>query len=326
MSDLLTTLKFVQGAVARKNLVPEMTHFQIKDGRITAFNGRMALSSPIDFNINCNPKAEPMIKAIAGAESTIALSMTPAGRLRIASGRVRVLVECIEPTLEPVAPEGTLVQLTEAQSEALVKAANIVLPFIGDDAARPWTNGALFQGQSIYATCNVVIVERWLGFNLTTIPLNVPYEALKELVRVKEFPNAIQYNQQSISFLFPSGRWIRSQLLPAEWPDVEPILSRPAHCNTPVDPELFDCVEKLKPFLSKEGKIIFSKGTVRTHDDAEEGAIVDTGLPDEVEGVYAYDMFMLLKSVIKTGDLTSWPNPCMFYGDLLRGAIIGRRR
>ena len=322
MADLLSTLKFVQGAVARKNLVPEMTHFLIENGRIVAFNGRMALSSPIDCNIDCNPKATTLLKAIAGAEGTVTLTMTPAGRLRVASDSIRVLVECIERTLEPVLPEGTIVPLEPAQAETLVKAMAVVIDFIGDDAARVWTNGALFTSQSLYATCNVIIVQKWLGFDIVAHPINVPYEALNEVLRVKEIPNAIQYNANSITFHFESGRWIRSQLLPAEWPDLNPILERP--CNaSPLDESVFKSVEKVKPFLDKVGKIIFSAGEVRTHDDREEGAHAEVNL--DVDGIYAYDMFMRLRGVASHADLTTWPNPCMFYGDALRGAIIGRK-
>lgn len=323
MADLLSTLKFVQGAVARKNLVPEMTHFIIEAGRITAFNGRLALSSPIDFNIDCLPKADTLIKAIGSAEGTVTLGMTPGGKLRVASDRTRVLVDCLdERTLQPVTPEGQVLQLEPTQAETLVSALGVVINFIGDDAARVWTNGALFTNQSIYATCNVIIVQRWLGFNLVETPINVPYEAIKEVLRVKEIPVAIQYNANSISFHFESGRWIRSQLLPAEWPDLDPILERPCTAS-PISEDVFKEVDKLKPFLGKVPKIIFSNGEVRTHDDVEEGAHSEVEMSND--GIYAFDMFMKLKGVATHADFSTWPNPCMFYGDGIRGAIIGRK-
>ncbi len=44
---MLSALKFVKGAVSTKDYVPALTHFQIKGGRVTGYNGKLSLSSPI---------------------------------------------------------------------------------------------------------------------------------------------------------------------------------------------------------------------------------------------------------------------------------------
>jgi hypothetical protein len=36
-------------------------------------------------------------------------------------------------------------------------------------------------------------------------------------------------------------------------------------------------------------------------------------------------MLMLLKGKIKQADFTTYPSPCVFYGERMRGAIIGMR-
>ena len=43
---MIDAVKFVQGAVAKKDYVAELTHFLIQDNRITGYNGIMGLSSP----------------------------------------------------------------------------------------------------------------------------------------------------------------------------------------------------------------------------------------------------------------------------------------
>src|ERR1700748_928221 len=98
--NLLDSLKFVKGAVSRKDQLAALTHFGIKDGRITAYNGLIALSSPIALSLDCQPKAAPFIKAIEICESmeaTPALSITKGGKLTVAAGKgFRVHIECVE--------------------------------------------------------------------------------------------------------------------------------------------------------------------------------------------------------------------------------------
>ena len=67
---MLEVLKFVKGAVGKKDYVPALTHFQIADGRITGFNGKISLSSPIALDLECCPKAIPFVKAIEACTDT----------------------------------------------------------------------------------------------------------------------------------------------------------------------------------------------------------------------------------------------------------------
>lgn len=316
---MLKKLKFVMGGVSRKDMIPEMKHFAIEDGFVRSYNGTIALCSPIPFGINCYPRAETLIKAIGNCEETVTMALTPAGRLSIKSGKFRALVNCVEKSEVHLEPEGEIVQ---CNGDALLKAFKVLEPFVGDDASRPWANGILLKGESAFATCNVILCEYWLGENFPAV-VNVPYSAVKEVVRINEAPSHLQMSANSITFHYTDGRWIRSQLFSTEWPDLGRVLNR--SCNaTAVDQRVFDALPKLKPFMCKEGRIIFEAGVVKTHFNEEEGGYVEIdGL--EMNGVYSLEMFALLKGVAKEADFTTYPDPCLFYGDKLRGAIIGRK-
>src|SRR5690606_31461165 len=104
---MLDALKFVQGAVARRDFVPALTHFQIRDGYIRGFNGKIALCAPIDLDLDATPKAAPFIKAIEACRDTVELSLTPNGRLAIRSGSFKAYIDCLEGEEFPnVEPEG----------------------------------------------------------------------------------------------------------------------------------------------------------------------------------------------------------------------------
>lgn len=316
---MLKELKFVQGAISRKDLIPAMKHFAIENGRVRAYNGILALSSPIPFNIDCYPRAETLIKAIANCDDTVTLSITPAGKLSVKSGGFKALIQCVEKSEVHLEPEGERV---ECDGAALLQAFKVLEPFVGDDASRPWANGILLRGQSAFATCNVVLCEYWVGADFPTV-VNIPHAAIKEVIRVNETPKYLQMAKGSITFHYDDGRWIRTQLFDTEWPDLSKVLDR--ECNAiAVDQRIFEALPKLKPFMDKSGKVIFNPGVISTHEGDEEGGHVEVE-GSTMQGIYAMDMISLLNGVALQADFSTYPNPCLFYGERLRGAIIGRK-
>jgi DNA polymerase III sliding clamp (beta) subunit (PCNA family) len=317
---MLTELRFVQGAVAKKDFLPALTHFVIENGKVRGYNGKIALCSPIPFDIACKPKAGPLVRAIANCSDTVALSMTPAGRLRVQSGSFRAFVDCVEGDTPHVEPTG---EPTEINGEGFLAALKAVQPFVGEDASRPWTNGVLLRGQSVFATNNVSLVEYWVG-SAFPITLNVPREAVKEIVRIDEAPIGAQLDDKSLTLHYANGRWIRTQLLETNWPDLAAVLDK-ASTQQPVDPQLFEGLEVIRPFVDKMGRVFFQDGGVTTHQVEGEGASFQLeGFG--YDGVYNIEILRLLKDSATSIDWSSYPKPCLFFGDRLRGALIGMRR
>lgn len=318
---MLAELKFVQGAVSKKDFIPSLTHFVIEEGTVRGYNGMLGLCSPIPFDIECKPKAESLVRAIASCSETVQLAMTSAGRLSVKSGQFKAFVECLAEESTPhVQPEGEHVAI---DGSSLLGSLKVVAPFIGDDASRPWSNGVLLSGQSAFATNNITLVEYWTGFTVPR-PLNIPRAAIKELIRIDEGPEAVQLTDTSITFHFTGNRWLRTQLLATKWPDISKILNKESN-PVPLDNRLFEALKTLKPFIDKTGRILFrGAGKIATHDDESEGAGY------EIEGfnhtgVYQIDMLNLLEATAKSIDWSSYPSPSMFFGDRLRGAIVGMR-
>jgi DNA polymerase III sliding clamp (beta) subunit (PCNA family) len=317
---MLAELKFVQGAVAKKDFLPALTHFVIENGTVRGYNGTLALCSPIPFDIACKPKAEPLVRAIGNCEQTVQLALTPAGRLSIKSGKFKAFVDCVEGDTPHVMPEGEHVVI---DGVALLQAIKTVSPFIGDDASRPWSNGVLLKGQSAFATNNITLVEYWTGMSVP-FPINIPRAAIKEMLRINEAPESVQVTENAICFHYAGGRWLRTQLFATDWPDLSRVLDRP---STPValDERLFEAVKVIKPFTDKMGRIMFRGGRVATHEDESEGAAYELEGFDH-SGVYQMDMLNLLQGTAQRIDWSAYPAPCMFFGERLRGAIIGMKQ
>lgn len=316
---MLNELKFVQGAVAKKELIPTLTHFRIENGTVRSFNGSLALCTPIDLELDCKPKAIPFVKAIQNCKTEVTMKMTPSGRLSIKSGSFKAFIECVEDETPHVVPEGEEFPI---DGEALIKALKVISPFIGEDATRPWSNGILLKGQSAYATNNVSLIEYWVGSSFPIV-CNVPKAAIRELVRIGEPPERAMVTETSISFLYSDGRWVRSNLLNTDWPDMNKVLD--VTCDPqPMNEELYEALDSIKPFVDKLERIYITKGVVGTSLIKDEGASYN--LKDfEHEGVYQLKILNLLKGVATSIDFSLYPKPCIFYGDRLRGAIIGMR-
>lgn len=317
---MYNSLKFCAGSVAKKDFVIDLKHFAITDGFIRGFNGTLALGTPIPFDINCQPNAEQLIKAVSKCTDTIQLSMTKAGRLSVKSGVFKAFIDCIQGETNHVEPEGEFV---EFDGEVLLKGIQAVAPFIGSDASRPWANGVLIKGQSVFATNNVMLVEYWLGVDFP-ITINIPKAAVREMQRINEAPISAQLTTNSITFHYTNDRWLRTQLYATEWPDLSKVLNRHSE-QVPLDERIFEGLESVKSFTDKMGTIFLMEGELRTHFDEQEGA----GFAMEgfaYDGKYNIEMLNLLKDTATTIDWTGYPGPCIFQGDRIRGAIIGMRK
>lgn len=319
---MLGTLQFVKGAVAKKDFIPALSHFNIQAGRISGGNGRLQINAPIGMDINVKPRALPFIAAVGKCAEEVALALTPTGRLSIHSGTFRALIECSNEPYPAMERRGRYVELKDTPILAAFKK---VYDFIGEDATRPWCMGALLRGNSVYATNNVVIVEYWLG-NDFPVEVNVPKTAVTELLRIDEEPIAIQYDEASITFHYTGDRWLTSLLYATKWPDLARLLVTPADLPQPPDTALFEACRTIRPFVDDMNRVHFTTGIVSTNRSYDIGAQVHVPSLKDV-ACFNVDQFLLLEGHAQYLDLSAWRDgkPCLFFGERIRGAIAGMR-
>jgi DNA polymerase III sliding clamp (beta) subunit (PCNA family) len=317
---MLKELKFVQGAVAKKDFEPTLTHFHIKNNSIKGTNGSLTLCAPVPLDIEVKPKAIPFVKAIQACKSEVMqLSVTPTGRLSIKAGKFKALIECTDQPFPDIEPEGDWVSL---EGIPILPALKTLLTYTGEDASRKWSQGVLLRGNKAFATNNIILMEYDLGVTFP-VELNVPKKAIAELIRIGAEPLGMKVTATSVTFMYGQNHWVRTQLYDLGWPDLENLLSRETEYTTLQD-EWFDSIETLAPFVDDFQRIIMSEGMVSTRQADEAGASV------EIEGfngsgVYNYKYFMSLRGVISHIDFSSYPMPCLMKGDKIRGVLMGMR-
>ena len=318
---MLKELKFVQGAVASKDYVPALNHFRIENGRVEGYNGDLALSTPIDLDIRAMPKGTAFVKAIErlpeGAE--VVLNLTKTGKLTVKAGAFKVHVDCWPDDDAPRSvPAGEIFDMPGGILPVLKRLA----PVMGIDASRPWAMGILFDGQSAFATNNIVVVEHWLPVVFPT-PINLPAMAVKEMIRIGQEPIAMQPEERAITFHYEGGAWLRTSLVSTDWPDLSRILNNECDAQ-PVPAYFFDALSRLDAFVEKHGRLYFREGVVATSTDEGVGASME--LPGfNAEGAYHLSQMRLLEPLATSIDFSRFPLPALFFGDNVRGAIVGMR-
>lgn len=321
---MLDALRFVASAVAKKDYIASLTHFKIKDGRVLGFNGNLALNSDINVDLDVCPNAVKFMAAIRACESTIALNMTPAGKLAVKSGTFKSFVDCLtDDMFDDFQPQGVEVELGPNFLDGL----KALQPAMGIDASRPWAMGIKLQKQSMYATNNVMLAEYWHG---SDIPLDtvIPANAVNELLRIDENPTKVQVSENTISFWFGEKRWLRTTVVePGPWPtDRLDALLGNAGDQVEFSEGFFDAIAKLKPFLNEQGSIYLGSDCAMTSQHEGEGTIIEvpaTGMP--ALQAYNHNQLTLLGQIAQTIDWSTYPKPCPFAGNRLRGVIVGQR-
>lgn len=316
--ELLEALKFTKGAISSKDFIPALTHFRIADKTIKSFNGNLSLSCPIQLDIEASPKAIPFIKAIQACKETTAIHMTAAGRLGIKSGKFTSFIECMPTAFPDVYPEGERIDL----NGDLLPALKLLKPFIAEDASRPWARGILFKAESAFATNNICLIEHWLGYTFPA-EINIPQGAVKELLRIGEEPEYMQIGEGSVTFHFSENKWLRSNLLDLQWPDISRLLSQESN-PVPINNEFFEAVEELSPFVDDLGRIFITPDQITTSLVEGIGADMQVSITAE-EGCYHNKQLLLLRTIADSFDFMKYPSACPFYGDNIRGVIIGMR-
>lgn len=318
---MLDALKFVKGAIVKNASTEAATHYHITNGRVKSYNGVIALCSPITLDLTASPEATTFMKAIEACDDTTAIHLTKAGRLSVKSGSFQAYIKCVNSELPYIEPEGDVILL----DGELLPAVKKLLPFVSTSDANQWARGILFRDQSAFATNNVVLIEHWLPYVFPQ-EVNVPFEALTELVRIGVEPKQLRVTDRSLTFVYDDDRWLKTSLYDTQWPDIAGVLDNDSE-QLPVTDEFFARIKKLVPFVDRTSNnaLIFTNGTiVGTSNNEESGAQADVS-PVAGKGAYNIKHVLLLHPVVNTIDFMRYPQPCLFYGDNIRGAIMGIR-
>jgi len=309
-------LNFVRGAVAEKELIPVLTHFNIEGGRIQGGNGKITIDAPAPpelADMTITVPAIRFLKAVDACDEEPVMKVTEAGNLTMKRGSFRATLPLTKPEEFPS------VERTEGERYAvsgLLPVLTRLRPFIGNDASRKWACAVLFDDEKAFATNNVLLVRSPCNIKQRVV---VPVYAIDELLRIGKEPDSVVVGETSIMFEYDDTSWMRAQLFNEDWPDVDALIKG---TNEPVPSGLIDAVNKVLPFCpdQKQPVINFGEDGVSTN----EGAFsANENIGELPTGIFRAETLLLALSVAERMDLSEYPKPIPFEGNNITGVLAG---
>lgn len=303
-------INFVRGAIAKNEAIPILTHIHVYDGRIQASNGRICIDTPCEElkGLTFTLPVKDFVRAIDVCETEPNLTVKE-NILTVKSGKFKA-------TFSMLPEEYPLIERAPEAQDINIKILPVLKrlqPFISTNANRPWSCGIFFDHTNAYATNNVVML---------TTPcddmgvINLSEACVEELLRIGKEPEQLISTENQITFIYDNGAWLRSNTLSTAWPDVSRFIPDKVKGFT-VTATLREDVEKVALFAS-DSNIQLGPDKICTLNGATE--IDGYNLPQ------SYFNAQHIKNVLKIAneiDFSSYPSPCPFMGDDVRGVIIG---
>ena len=315
---MLNTLRFVRGAVSTKDLVPVLTSFHLYGDRMQGTNGRITVDAPCstkitDFTVNANR----FLSAVDACEGEPIISITKGDKLSVKKGSFKALIPLVDHSSFPkIGPDKTVKLGTE-----LLSTLRLLRSFIGEDASRPWACGVLIKSDFIYATNNIVLCRTPFSWKHKEAVL--PSFAIDELLRINQEPVGVGFSDNSITFKYEDGSWLKSTLFHNEWPDVESMLSK-IKVTTKVPEDLESNIRKVIPFCpDPKYPVIKIKGNRISTLEGEMSAEVGKCGPDDLESNFRAEPLLSVVAVATKWDLSVYPKPCPWKSDQIEGVLVG---
>jgi DNA polymerase III sliding clamp (beta) subunit (PCNA family) len=321
-------LRQVRGAVSTKDFIPVLTSFHIYAGRVQGSNGRIAIDFPCPelAGLEVTVKAERFLNAVDCCEGEPDLHITEGGKLTVKKKSFRAYLPLVDHTTFPRATPDPPEVLLPAEP-SFVEVLHDLLPFISQDASRPWAcgaqivRGALPGDGRIYATNNVILVRR--DFPWPSAPVTLPRSAVDEIVRIGETPTHVTVRPNHITLYYKNGGWLQASTMAHVWPDVEKMFIEDTLPPLPV--MLEGAIKKVLPFCRDKGipVVVFSEKGIATEEGEYYAEVSDTPMP---AGRFNANQLLSVLYVATRMDFARYPNPCPFSNERdLRGLLVGMK-
>lgn len=327
-------VKAVVGAVAKKDIVPVLTHIHIAPGFVQGGDGAISITVPCETPVAeaINVPGHKLAKALEAAENRELRWEFEPDRLQLRAGRLRVWF----PLLAASYPEQPPLDAghTEVDGDALVAALAALRPCVALDGTRPWACGVRLAGGAAYATNNIVLARYRTAALPDVVPTTLPVTAVDELMRLSGVldttPNRMQITDYAAVFTWPCGTTLRTNLIEHDWPDTIDEMVDGAReaagswINGELLSDLRQAVTSVIPFSQDErAPTVHLDGEgVRTAEGGMRALLEVEGLPD---GNYRAEVLDLVLGMATEVGLDTWPQACPFRGGRIDGVFVGMR-
>lgn len=319
---ILDALRFIKVAQNENGKASYQKHCRFvrsasEQSFVVGFDGILAAGYPVIEEMAACPHTFRLINALERVRGAYSLTLLDNQRLSIMSGAYRAVVPCVAHNeFEYIMPDANLYKLDNAWKQAAVRAGL----YCTEGATTVMASSVVTFGASMVGTNGMAIVESYHGHQMPPdliIPMAFVHAVSKTALDLVGFG----YSQQSLTFYFENGAWIRTQLYQEQFPNFQRYLSElDMRGCTDLPAGFFDAVAAVVPF-SPVSHVVIDRDQVRSHTDNTEGAQHQCdGLPYEMLR-FNGDYLLKLKGFATKADFTTYPNFMVAMGEQTRTII-----
>jgi hypothetical protein len=187
-SELLEALSVVRSCVQLHTLVPVMSHFCFKDGKIFTYNGTEGMSIDFDTELNCCVQADLFMKILNNATKEEVAFEQEEEVLLVDDGRIEL---SILPTSDFVFEFPVETEKLLTLNEEVIKGISKCVHFSNKNSIMESQYGITFQTDAdlnslnLFATDNIRIASFWTDGNFDNeINIIIPLPFCKQLPRL----------------------------------------------------------------------------------------------------------------------------------------------
>lgn len=316
VADLLAALDFVKVA-QQDSGDARQTHCRIGDGWVAANNGILSAGVPLPDDLYACPHTLRLRHALSMCGQSFKAVAGDNG-LTVRSGRYRAVIPCVPPAVLPDAvPDPSVAKVDDRLKTSLLAVA----PLAKDSSPTVAYAAVYLRAGSAVATNGRCVIEHWHGIDLPP-GLVIPKSSVMAIAKVDAPLVGFGFSAGSATFHYEGGSWIKTQLYTEGYPNVDSVL------NVDAEPKKVD-VRKLRDAWEAVGRfceqfVYFRDGTMRSAWDDNVGAAYDIGdVPDQS---FNPSDFAYVLPMLDTIDWKEFGKAAYFYGENVRGALIGNSR
>ena len=319
-SSLLGALKFISLVQKDEGQVFE-THCVLANQAAMAFNGVLAAGQMIEEDVSVCPHTLKLIAALARCGESLSITQLDNFRLSIKSENFKAAIACANPMgmtyAQPDAPSIVI-------NDNIKKGFDIVSVLVSDSSEHVVTASILLKANSMYSTNRHVMFEYWHGIDMPG-EFAIPKAALQAVIKSGKTLDKMGHSNNTVTFWFTDGSWLRTQKYNDKWPNVDSILNQNASPQ-PVPITLFKGINAIQPFAEASSKIYINEGQLATETVENAGATYDIeGLPKGIAVNYKYMQLIENLATSIDFDVGQQDRQLYFYGDNIRGVILGMK-
>lgn len=223
-SELLDRVKWITDAVASQKIgVNALNSYLLRNGKIHASDGRMVVGTPFPFGDEAVLVPAKEFERVLGnkPEGPFDWLFEP-DRLVLKRGRFKGRIKTL-PVDDWVWPIDSNPKLQDVPI-GLVAAFEKLLPFVSENATKPWATCIGIIGDDLFASNNIVVACVPCATGAPTPEYLVPRWVAEFVVKRAEGLDQWACDENTITFTWEDGSWMRSALIMDQFPPVQKVM------------------------------------------------------------------------------------------------------